>query len=350
MPMAAAPGQVTGLGVQAAVGQLTVSWSAVSDASGYMVQWKSGTEAYDATNRQATVIGGGTTTHTIPNLTAGTAYTVRVAATRTNADDGSWSAEVVGTPPTATAAAPVFVSAQVIDTTLTLTFNGALSSTAVPGNSAFTVTVAGGSRALSTTAPVVSGTTVTLALAAGGVATGDTVTVSYSAPAADADKLQNASGGKVANFSDAQVSNASTGTWTLVNDNDGGITYTGDWARSIGISGAHGGDSHFAWSTDSSAEYTFTGTGIEYIGERDSYLSAEVEIFIDTVSQGRVSAKSSEYESKVVLFRQTGLTSGEHTIKIVNKSTGTLLVDEVPLDAFRVYTPATDGGDEGQGQ
>ena len=89
--------QVTGVAVAAGNAQLVVSWTAVDNATGYTVQWKSGGENYDA-NRQATVTSGSTTSHTIPNLANGTAYTVRVIATRTGANDGPPSAEVTSTP------------------------------------------------------------------------------------------------------------------------------------------------------------------------------------------------------------------------------------------------------------
>ena len=67
--------QVTGVSVKAGNGHLAVSWTAVDNATGYKVQWKSGSEIYD-TNRQATITSGSTTSHTIPNLTNGVAYEV----------------------------------------------------------------------------------------------------------------------------------------------------------------------------------------------------------------------------------------------------------------------------------
>ena len=86
--------------VQAGSGhqQLTVSWGAPNDGGSaiteYTLQWKSGTQSYNTTSRQATVT---TTTHTIPSLTNGTEYTVRVRAT-TALGDSDWSAEAKGTP------------------------------------------------------------------------------------------------------------------------------------------------------------------------------------------------------------------------------------------------------------
>ncbi len=93
-----APGQVMGVGVAPGNAHLAVTWTAVDNATGYKVQWKSGSEDYDTGDRQATVAPGSTTRHTIDSLTNGTEYTVRVIATRTGANDGPPSAEVTGTP------------------------------------------------------------------------------------------------------------------------------------------------------------------------------------------------------------------------------------------------------------
>ena len=90
--------QVLGVGVVPGNAQLVVTWTAVDNATGYTVQWTSGGEDYNTGDRQATVTTGSTTSYTIPSLTNGTEYTVRVIATRTGANDGPPSAEVTGTP------------------------------------------------------------------------------------------------------------------------------------------------------------------------------------------------------------------------------------------------------------
>ena len=97
IPRASAPAQVTEVELSAGVGQLEVSWTAVSDADGYRVQWTSGDED-NADTRQAVVTGGQTTSHTITGLAGGTEYAVRVIATRENANDGPPSRDVTGTP------------------------------------------------------------------------------------------------------------------------------------------------------------------------------------------------------------------------------------------------------------
>ena len=91
------PMQVTGVDVTLGVLQLSASWDEVADADGYKVQWKSGMEEFDSA-QEDTVTGGSTTSHTITGLTAGRRYTVRVIATKSNADDGQPSLEDTGTP------------------------------------------------------------------------------------------------------------------------------------------------------------------------------------------------------------------------------------------------------------
>ena len=81
------------------VESLVVSWSLVDGADGYKVQWKSDEQGeYDPETREARVMGADTTTYTIPDLTPGVEYTVRVISTRTDEPDGEPSEEATGTP------------------------------------------------------------------------------------------------------------------------------------------------------------------------------------------------------------------------------------------------------------
>ena len=96
IPIAERPSQVTGVAAEPGLDELTVSWDAVSAADGYKVQWKSGDQDYSE-DRQAALLGGETTNYTIIDLTADTEYTIRVIATRDNADDGPPSEEVRAT-------------------------------------------------------------------------------------------------------------------------------------------------------------------------------------------------------------------------------------------------------------
>ena len=80
-----APAQVSGVQASALSDiAIEVSWSAAANADGYLVQWASGGQAFDDI-RQTSVTE---TRHTIGGLEYSTEYFIRVAATRTGADNG----------------------------------------------------------------------------------------------------------------------------------------------------------------------------------------------------------------------------------------------------------------------
>ena len=67
----AALGQVLGVGVAPGNAHLVVTWTAVDTATGYTVQWMSGSQGYNTGDRQAPVTSGSPTRYTIPSLTNG---------------------------------------------------------------------------------------------------------------------------------------------------------------------------------------------------------------------------------------------------------------------------------------
>ena len=94
------PGQVTGVAVTPQGRSLLVFWNTLADAHGYKVQWKSVAlgQQFNETDRQQTVTGGDSTSYAITGLVAGREYTVRVIATRDDANNGQPSLEVTGIP------------------------------------------------------------------------------------------------------------------------------------------------------------------------------------------------------------------------------------------------------------
>ena len=212
-PVAAvAPSAPVGLAVATAEGregELSVSWSAPqsdggSEVTGYRVQWKSGTEAWDgseASARQAVLGDAAATGHTIAGLVNGAAYTVRVLAV--NAAGAGAAAEAGAT--AKDRVAPVLAGAAVDGTVLTLTYSETLDGTSAPVAGAFAVTVAGAARGVDGVA--LSGSAVELTLASA-VAADETVTVGYTPPTgANAAPLKDASGNAAAGFSGESVSN-----------------------------------------------------------------------------------------------------------------------------------------------
>ena len=88
------PGKVAGLSTTPINASLNLIWTAVTGAASYKIQWKSGTQDYDAANRQITST---TASRTLSSLVNGTAYTLRVAAVNASGD-GIWSDDATGTP------------------------------------------------------------------------------------------------------------------------------------------------------------------------------------------------------------------------------------------------------------
>ena len=204
-PTAAAPGQVTNVRVTAEVTHLAVSWTEVSGADGYRVQWKSGSQEYDVT-RQYVVTDGATTSYTIPDLTAGTTYTVRVLATKAHAAAGPPSVEMTGTP-MAPNTAPAFMRATVDGTQVVLTYDEALDAASEPLPAAFTVTV--DDDPLTVLKVMIHGMTVILTLEAAVKPSDEAVTLGYDAGPVDGSPyIQDETGIPASNLRRQAVTNA----------------------------------------------------------------------------------------------------------------------------------------------
>ena len=102
--VATAPAPPTGVDITTeGNGELTVGWTAPtenggSDITGYKVQWKSGAQSFGS-SRQHTTADGAATSYTIPSLTNGTEYTVRVLAVNAVGDSAASNTDT-GTPST----------------------------------------------------------------------------------------------------------------------------------------------------------------------------------------------------------------------------------------------------------
>jgi uncharacterized protein (DUF58 family) len=117
--------------------------------------------------------------------------------------------------------------------------------------------------------------------------------------------------------------------WTLVNDTDSGITYSSGWNYSSGRGyGDYQDDIHYTKTNANYAQYTFTGTSVEYITETYSD-EGNVDVYIDGALQTTVNCTSSTRQAQVIMYSNASLAYGSHTIKIV-KNSGTYML----LDAF----------------
>ncbi|WP_371780682.1 glycosyl hydrolase family 95 catalytic domain-containing protein [Streptosporangium subroseum] len=143
-------------------------------------------------------------------------------------------------------------------------------------------------------------------------------------------------GAKTLSGTSSALGTGQTTSNALVNDTE--LTYDANWhATSSRGYGDYNDDTHHSNTVGSVAQYTFTGTGVEYLSERNGDMG-NVDVYIDNVLQTNVNLNiSGARQAQQVVYSKTGLSSGQHTIRIVNKSTAVGMVD-----ALRILTqPST---------
>ena len=98
-----------------------------------------------------------------------------------------------------------------------------------------------------------------------------------------------------------------------------------------------GGDERYTNVKGASCQFTFSGTGITWIGVKNID-AGEADVYIDDAFQATVDTYSAARLSQQKLFTKTGLPPGKHTIKIVVKGTKNAASKDsyVIVDAFKV--------------
>ena len=273
--------QVTGVGVAPGNAQLVVTWTAVDNATGYTVQWTSGSQGYNTGDRQATVTSGSTTSHTITGLANGTEYTVQVSATRTGANDGPPSDEMTGTPTAPTAAGIAVSTAALTVTEQDSTGDGYTVVLDTEPTADVVVTVAGHVGSDVTANPTAltftmsnweTAQTVTVTAGDDADTTDDSVALTHSAASADSGYSGIAIAGVAVTVNDndtAQVTGVGVApgnaqlvvTWTAVDNATG---YTVQWTS--GGQAYNTGDRQATVTSRSTTSHTITGlaNGTEY--------------------------------------------------------------------------------------
>ena len=266
--------QVLGVGVAPGNAQLVVTWTAVDNATGYTVQWTSGSQAYNSGDRQATVTSGSTTSHTITGLANGTEYTVQVSATRTGANDGPPSDEMTGTPTVPTAAGIAVSTAALTVTEQDSTGDGYTVVLDTEPTADVVVTVAGHAGTDVTANPTAltftmsnweTAQTVTVTADDDADTTDDSVALTHSAASADSGYNGIAIAGVAVTVNDndtAQVTGVGVApgnaqlvvTWTAVDNATG---YTVQWTS--GSQAYNTGDRQATVTSGSTTSHTITG-------------------------------------------------------------------------------------------
>ena len=123
-------------------------------------------------------------------------------------------------------------------------------------------------------------------------------------------------------------------SFRFVPASDPNIQYTGLWFPWTTTQGAARSDLPRATeSKGATAEFSFLGTGIEYIGEKTVGMG-EADLFLDGQKQGSTSLLVDDFPVLlgVALYSRQGLVRGRHTLKIVCRSDA-----RINIEGFRVY-------------
>jgi hypothetical protein len=109
-------------------------------------------------------------------------------------------------------------------------------------------------------------------------------------------------------------------------------TYTGKWSRNVNRVWSEGATQR-ADAPGSIATFTFTGTGVSYIGCQKNSIGPVI-IRVDGVSKGQFNnfLKSPREAYMHEIFSIDGLSPGQHTLEVQSVSTNTFIV----VDAFDV--------------
>ena len=128
----------------------------------------------------------------------------------------------------------------------------------------------------------------------------------------------------------------------IANDDSSLISYSGAWTRDVNSPGYVKNDQHFSRTAGDYAEFKFTGTGIQWIGPRNIDCGTG-EVSLDGAKVGSVDMYAPAWEKNQILYENSSLASGPHSIRITVSSSKnpSSIGNIVSLDAF-VYRPETD--------
>ncbi len=131
----------------------------------------------------------------------------------------------------------------------------------------------------------------------------------------------------------------------IVNDDEAGIEYDANWDDSsdrLPFYGDHLRDVHWTKVKGAKADFTFTGTGVDFITEQSTH-GGPIEFFVDGQPGIPAAADSSkerngdpvlvEHKGNYKLWGMRGLSYKKHTLSVVNGAD-----TEAYVDAFRVVT------------
>ncbi len=128
------------------------------------------------------------------------------------------------------------------------------------------------------------------------------------------------------------------GTTTRYEETDPAIVYSpGDWISDSAYGAWSGGSAMYTVNMGANATFTFTGTGVSWIGYRGRY-GGVVLVFLDGALTTAIDTYSATEQVSVPVYTTTGLAPGSHSLKL--ELTGArnpfAVNSETAVDAFDV--------------
>ncbi|MFE3852092.1 RICIN domain-containing protein [Streptomyces griseorubiginosus] len=131
--------------------------------------------------------------------------------------------------------------------------------------------------------------------------------------------------------------------WNHVDDRAAGVTYSGTWSNWNDTKDMNGTEK-FTSTAGNYAEFSFTGSGVRYLGMTQPNMG-KVDVYLDgTLAQAGIDAYAPTVTKQVPLFEKTDLAAGPHTLRVVCTGTKNTASSGAvcALDAFAsIAFPAT---------
>ncbi|MBM7566242.1 alpha-L-fucosidase [Paenibacillus sacheonensis] len=114
--------------------------------------------------------------------------------------------------------------------------------------------------------------------------------------------------------------NITSGTPSVTDDSAGGVSYSGTWSTSVPTgTGYYNDTGHVSTASGSYAQYTFSGSSIEWYGILGPD-HGKADVYIDGVFDQTVDLYRANRYLDNLLFVKRGLSNASHTIKITARS------------------------------
>jgi len=126
--------------------------------------------------------------------------------------------------------------------------------------------------------------------------------------------------------------------------NNSAVQYTGTWYPKS-YSWASGGSIVMAMDAGGQAKFTFTGTGVKWIGYRDQW-SGIAQVYLDGVLKATIDTYAASAQTQATVYAASGLSNAPHslTIEVTGQHDSNSGGDWVWVNAFDVTTVSSTAG------